>query len=114
MQERSEFDEPDYALIDTLFSLAEAHLFMQARPLVAGSPPCSHLALRMPSGWYNLSQPTPLCQPRVTQAVPCIPQRRLWSLWNTHWDGDITHLLTFSAMCPINLSLCVMRVVIGC
>lgn len=31
VQERSEFDEPDYALIDTLFSLAEAHLFMQAR-----------------------------------------------------------------------------------
>ena len=28
-QERVEFDEPDYALIDTLFSLAEAHLFMQ-------------------------------------------------------------------------------------
>ena len=24
-----EFDEPDFALIDTLFSLAEAHLFMQ-------------------------------------------------------------------------------------
>ena len=23
------FDEPDFALIDTLFSLAEAHLFMQ-------------------------------------------------------------------------------------
>ena len=27
--ERMEFDEPDFALIDTLFSLAEAHLFMQ-------------------------------------------------------------------------------------
>jgi HAD superfamily 5'-nucleotidase-like hydrolase len=26
---REEFDEPDFALIDTLFSLAEAHLFMQ-------------------------------------------------------------------------------------
>ena len=26
---QTEFDEPDYALIDTLFSLAEAHLFMQ-------------------------------------------------------------------------------------
>ena len=38
-QERSEFDEPDYALIDTLFSLAEAHLFMQARPLLGGSLP---------------------------------------------------------------------------
>jgi hypothetical protein len=24
-----EFDEPDFALIDTLFSLAEANLFMQ-------------------------------------------------------------------------------------
>ena len=29
MQEKFEFDEPDFALIDTLFSLAEAHLFMQ-------------------------------------------------------------------------------------
>lgn len=29
VQERTEFDEPDFALIDTLFSLAEAHLFMQ-------------------------------------------------------------------------------------
>ena len=47
VQERSEFDEPDYALIDTLFSLAEAHLFMQARPLVVGPPTCSHFALRM-------------------------------------------------------------------
>jgi hypothetical protein len=28
---REEYDEPDFALIDTLFSLAEAHLFMQAR-----------------------------------------------------------------------------------
>jgi hypothetical protein len=27
--ERPSFDEPDFALIDTLFSLAEAHLFMQ-------------------------------------------------------------------------------------
>lgn len=27
--QRHEFDEPDYAMIDTLFSLAEAHLFMQ-------------------------------------------------------------------------------------
>lgn len=30
-RKESEFDEPDYALIDTLFSLAEAHLFMQVR-----------------------------------------------------------------------------------
>lgn len=29
MQVRHEFDEPDFAMIDTLFSLAEAHLFMQ-------------------------------------------------------------------------------------
>ena len=30
---REELDEPEFALIDTLFSLAEAHLFMQV-----GSP----------------------------------------------------------------------------
>ena len=29
LQDRFEFDEPDFAMIDTLFSLAEAHLFMQ-------------------------------------------------------------------------------------
>lgn len=29
LQVRHEFDEPDFAMIDTLFSLAEAHLFMQ-------------------------------------------------------------------------------------
>ena len=29
MQVRHDFDEPDFAMIDTLFSLAEAHLFMQ-------------------------------------------------------------------------------------
>ena len=29
LQVRFEFDEPDFAMIDTLFSLAEAHLFMQ-------------------------------------------------------------------------------------
>ena len=29
VQVRYEFDEPDFAMIDTLFSLAEAHLFMQ-------------------------------------------------------------------------------------
>ena len=37
-QERSEFDEPDYALIDTLFSLAEAHLFMQLVELQDAEP----------------------------------------------------------------------------
>ncbi len=29
LQVRYDFDEPDFAMIDTLFSLAEAHLFMQ-------------------------------------------------------------------------------------
>lgn len=38
MQERTEFDEPDYALIDTLFSLAEAHLFMQLVELMDSRP----------------------------------------------------------------------------
>ncbi|KAK9813561.1 hypothetical protein WJX73_007197 [Symbiochloris irregularis] len=33
-----EFDEPDYALIDTLFSLAEAHLFMQLVDLHDAQP----------------------------------------------------------------------------
>ena len=38
MQERTEFDEPDFALIDTLFSLAEAHLFMQIIELMEAKP----------------------------------------------------------------------------
>lgn len=33
-EKREEYDEPDFALIDTLFSLAEAHLYMQARGAV--------------------------------------------------------------------------------
>ncbi len=33
-----EFDEPDFALIDTLFSLAEAHLFMQLIELQDAHP----------------------------------------------------------------------------
>lgn len=37
-QERCDFDEPDYALIDTLFSLAEAHLFMQLVELQDAQP----------------------------------------------------------------------------
>jgi hypothetical protein len=38
LQERMEFDEPDFALIDTLFSLAEAHLFMQLIELQDNHP----------------------------------------------------------------------------
>lgn len=37
VQVRFSFDEPDFAMIDTLFSLAEAHLFMQ---LVSYLPSC--------------------------------------------------------------------------
>jgi HAD superfamily 5'-nucleotidase-like hydrolase len=36
--QRHEYDEPDYALIDTLFSLAEAHLFMQLVEVADASP----------------------------------------------------------------------------
>lgn len=38
LQERYEFDEPDFAMIDTLFSLAEAHLFMQLVELQDAQP----------------------------------------------------------------------------
>ena len=44
IQERMEFDEPDFALIDTLFSLAEAHLFMQLIELQDNHPE------RLPAG----------------------------------------------------------------
>jgi hypothetical protein len=54
LQERSEFDEPDYALIDTLFSLAEAHLFMQARPACQAGPRLRCLAPRRPRGSRRL------------------------------------------------------------
>ena len=37
-QVRYEFDEPDFAMIDTLFSLAEAHLFMQLVELQDSQP----------------------------------------------------------------------------
>ena len=41
LQVRFSFDEPDFAMIDTLFSLAEAHLFMQLVELKDQRP---HLA----------------------------------------------------------------------
>ena len=37
-QVRFSFDEPDFAMIDTLFSLAEAHLFMQLVELQDSRP----------------------------------------------------------------------------
>ncbi len=37
VQERTEFDEPDFALIDTLFSLAEAHLLLGEAQLAAAA-----------------------------------------------------------------------------
>jgi len=36
--EAFDYDEPDFALIDTLFSLAEAHLFMQLVELAEAAP----------------------------------------------------------------------------
>ena len=38
LQVRFSFDEPDFAMIDTLFSLAEAHLFMQLVELQDSRP----------------------------------------------------------------------------
>ena len=38
LQKRFSFDEPDFAMIDTLFSLAEAHLFMQLVELQDSRP----------------------------------------------------------------------------
>ena len=38
MQVRFDFDEPDFSMIDTLFSLAEAHLFMQLVELQDNQP----------------------------------------------------------------------------
>lgn len=35
---RHDYDEPDFATIDTLFSLAEAHLFMQLVELQDANP----------------------------------------------------------------------------
>ncbi len=35
---RFSFDEPEFAMIDTLFSLAEAHLFMQLVELHDSQP----------------------------------------------------------------------------
>ena len=38
LQVRHDYDEPDFATIDTLFSLAEAHLFMQLVELQDANP----------------------------------------------------------------------------
>lgn len=56
-----EFDEPDFALIDTLFSLAEAHLFMQLIELQDNHPErlpagksCADIYRYSSSGAYHL------------------------------------------------------------
>jgi hypothetical protein len=51
MQVRDDYEEPAYGMIDTLFSLAEAYLFMQLVELVVS------LALRLclPSSWHGTS-----------------------------------------------------------
>lgn len=48
LQVRDDYEEPAYGMIDTLFSLAEAYLFMQLVELVVSS--CSVL----PSGAHRL------------------------------------------------------------
>lgn len=58
---RESFDEPDYALIDTLFSLAEAYLFAQIVELTDASPnkiPCSKEVLCIDGvvGGFNYAQ----------------------------------------------------------
>ena len=66
---REEYDEPDFALIDTLFSLAEAHLFMQAR----GRPGAGWAGVRgllapAPRGLGCPWRATPVC-PSLTAAI---------------------------------------------
>ena len=47
VQVRFSFDEPEFAMIDTLFSLAEAHLFMQVcQPYI--KLPVTQCNLQMP------------------------------------------------------------------
>ena len=60
VQVRFSFDEPDFAMIDTLFSLAEAHLFMQLVELQDSRPDL------LPSGkaypdLYRCAAATPCC-----------------------------------------------------
>ena len=65
-----EFDEPDYALIDTLFSLAEAHLFMQLIELRERQPGimppnkgCADIYRRAGRGLYARYTLNPKCKP---------------------------------------------------
>ncbi len=76
LQVRFSFDEPDFAMIDTLFSLAEAHLFMQLVELQDSRPDL------LPSGkaypdLYRCAALAPCClqsstacaAPRASRAV---------------------------------------------
>lgn len=74
---REEYDEPDFALIDTLFSLAEAHLFMQAR----GRPGAGWAGVRgllapAPRGLGCPWRATPVC-PSLTAAIAASIDRPL-------------------------------------
>ncbi|KAK9843987.1 hypothetical protein WJX81_001142 [Elliptochloris bilobata] len=59
--ERSEFDEPDYALIDTLFSLAEAHLFMQLVELQDSQPHALPAGKATPDLYKDVRAAVDLC-----------------------------------------------------
>ena len=67
-QVRYDFDEPDFAMIDTLFSLAEAHLFMQLVELQDSQPSLLPPGKTRPD-LYRYPNPQPLL-PVVPVAAP--------------------------------------------
>ena len=99
LQVRFEFDEPDFAMIDTLFSLAEAHLFMQLvelqdsdprqlpagkntddlyRQALAGVLMYADAASARPGSWLYLNMVDAVLDARFPHAC-CLPLRPGWS-----------------------------------
>ena len=99
LQVRFEFDEPDFAMIDTLFSLAEAHLFMQLvelqdsdpgqlpagkntddlyRQALAGVSMYADAAPARPGSWLYLNMVDAVFDARSPHAC-CLPLRPGWS-----------------------------------
>ena len=87
--ETASFDEPDFALIDTLFSLAEAHLFMQLVELADEAPGALPPGKTTPDLYRDVRAAVDLCHRdgSLKSAVAADPGKYV------HDDPALPHLL---------------------
>ena len=89
-QEQFEFDEPDFALIDTLFSLAEAHLFMQLVTLHDADPGAIPGSKQLP----DMYRPAPVPPPPA-----CSCGIAAWQQQHTAISAAIRHTGSVRVLC---------------